>query len=243
VSIRVFTWNESNRERPASDVPLAILLSLILAIILQVVWHQQQSEPIAGESELHNPPKSEVLFIASTGDATALSKLIMLWLQAFDHQPGLSIPFSKLDYAKVIAWLDEIALLDPGSQYPYLLASRVYAKVLDDKKKRMMLDFVHRGFLKNPNLQWPAMTHAVFIAKHRLRDLDLALQYARDIRMHVNNPDIVSWVRQMELFVLEDMGEIESARILLGAFLESGVIKDQREFKFLQNRLGVPHQE
>ena len=243
MSMRAFAWIESTRERPVTDVPLTILLTLMLAIILQIAWHQQQPEPIASESELHNPPQSEVLRIASMGDSVALSKLLMLWLQAFDHQPGLSIPFSKLDYTKVIAWLDEIALLDQESQYPYLAASRVYAKVLDDTKKRMMLDFVHRGFLKNPELQWPAMTHAVFIAKHRMRDLDLALQYARDIREHVKNPDIASWVRQMELFVLEEMGEVESARILLGAFLESGVIKDQREFRFLQERLGVPHQE
>ena len=243
MSISAFAWVESNRERPVSDVPLVILLTLILAIILQVAWHQQRPEPIASESKLQKPPKSEVLLIASMGDAVALSKLLMLWLQAFDHQPGLSIPFSKLDYAKVIAWLDEIAVLDPRSQYPYLAAARVYAKVPDDTKKRMMLDFVHRGFLRNPEVQWPAMTHVVFIAKHRLRDLALALQYARDIREHVKNPDIFSWVRQMELFVLEDMGEVESARILLGAFLESGVIKDQREFEFLQDRLGVPHQE
>jgi len=46
----------------------------------------------------------------------------------------------------------------------------------------------------------------------------------------------------MELFVLEDLGDIESARILLGGFLDSGIIKDEREFRFLQKRLGLKNE-
>ena len=41
----------------------------------------------------------------------------------------------------------------------------------------------------------------------------------------------------MEIYVLEDMGEIESARILIGGLLESGAITDTHELMFLQQRL------
>ena len=163
----------------------------------------------------------------------------MLRIQSFDNQPGISIPFSKLDYEKVAGWLQLISRLDPNSQYPYLIAARVYAQVTVPDKKRIMLNFVHEGFLQNPDIQWPAMVHAVFIAKHRLEDLDLALKYAKDIRLHIKRDDIPSWVRQMELFVLEDMGDMESARVLLGGFIESGLIENEREFRFLQDRLGA----
>ncbi|MFT5132429.1 MAG: hypothetical protein ACI9SC_000894 [Gammaproteobacteria bacterium] len=243
MNIKIPVWSELNQERPVSAVPKAIILSLILSVILQISWHHLQPKPVAKTSELVSPPVLEVLKLASVGEPVAFSKLLMFRLQAFDNQPGVSLSFRKLDYEKVIAWLRRIAQLDLNSQYPYLAAARIYALVPDDKKKRMMLNFVRDGFLRNPDLQWPAMAHAVFIAKHRLNDLELALQYAKDIRLHLRDSTVHSWVRQMELFVLEDMGDLESARILLGGFLDSGIIKDEKEYRFLRERLGVPENQ
>jgi hypothetical protein len=44
-------------------------------------------------------------------------------------------------------------------------------------------------------------------------------------------------VRQAEIFLNADMGEIESARMLLGALLESGKIADEAERAFLFGKL------
>ncbi len=239
MNLKAQFWKELNKERSVSVVPKPIITSLLLALVLQISWHYQQPKPIATAISLTAPPAQPLLELIGMGDSVALSKLLMLRLQAFDNQPGISIPFLKLDYEKVTNWLESIARLDPKSQYPYLAAARVYAEVQDEDKKRRMLDFVHSGFLKNPDVQWPAMAHAVFIAKHRLNDLALALRYAKDIRLSLTNSNVPSWVRQMELFVLEDLGDLESARILLGGFLESGLIKDEQEFRFLKERLGV----
>ncbi len=41
----------------------------------------------------------------------------------------------------------------------------------------------------------------------------------------------------MRIFLLEDMGEVESAKILLGGLLVSGVITDSHEIHFLTERL------
>jgi hypothetical protein len=42
----------------------------------------------------------------------------------------------------------------------------------------------------------------------------------------------------MRIFILEDMGELDSATILLGGLLASGEINDAREIHFLTQRLG-----
>lgn len=237
--LQLQNWLQSSNERSLSSVPWPLKIVLLVALLSQLGWHYLQEEPVARAETLTEPPPRELLEVLALGDPETLSRLLMLRMQAFDNQPGISIPFQELDYQRLTNWLEAIALLDLNSQYPYLSAARVYAKVQDEARKRTMLDFVHRGFLRRPNLQWPAMAHAVFIAKHRLQDLELALAYARDIRKHVTDPNVQSWVRQMELFVLEDLGDLESARILLGAFLESGVIKNEQEFNFLKQRLGL----
>ena len=41
----------------------------------------------------------------------------------------------------------------------------------------------------------------------------------------------------MQVFILEDMGEIESASILLGGLLTTGEIREPSEIRFLTQRL------
>ena len=41
----------------------------------------------------------------------------------------------------------------------------------------------------------------------------------------------------MEPFILEDMNELEAARIMIGGLLASGQVKDRRDFELLERRL------
>jgi hypothetical protein len=118
-----------------------------------------------------------------------------------------------------------------------LAASRLYAEVPVEAKQRSMLEFVYRQFLLDPSRRWPWLAHATVIAKHRLRDLPLALRYAQAIQRHATGEGIPLWARQMEIFILEDMNELETARIIIGGYLESETIKDPAELRFLEERL------
>lgn len=232
-----FPLNLFGKERPVGDVPRVVVAILGLALLAQIVF--QLLNPGLGPEAKPLPPapQAEILQLTGLDDPVTTSRLTMLWLQAFDNQPGISIPFRKLDYSRVINWLDAILELDSRSQYPLLAASRVYSEVPDENKKRMMLEFVHEKFLDDPNRRWPALAHAVYVAKHRLRDLPLALRYARSMAEHVTAQDVPYWVQQMQIYVLEDMGEVESAKILIGGLIDSGAITDAHELRFLQQRL------
>lgn len=228
----------SNREKPLSAVPKPVMALLVLGLALQLVLHANHAGPVIVQKPLPAPPHSHALDLASLGEPVGLSKSLMLWLQGFDHQPGISVPFLQLDYDHLVGWLDRIVYLDPKSAYPLLSAVRIYSEVPDDKKKRQMLDFVHREFLQDPAGRWQWMAHAVYVAKHRLQDKQLALQYARDLRQKTTPQTAPDWARQLELFVLEDIGDVESAQILLGGLIDSGEITDPREIEFLLSRLG-----
>jgi hypothetical protein len=41
----------------------------------------------------------------------------------------------------------------------------------------------------------------------------------------------------MEIFILEDMDELETARLIIGGYLQSGSVKDPAELRFLEERL------
>jgi hypothetical protein len=211
-----------------------LLLGALLA--LQIGWRASQPSPAASAEALSPPPASGALRAAGLGEPVPLAGLLALRLQAFDNQPGVSIPFAALDYGRVTAWLSALLALDPRADYPLLMASHLYAQVPDAARQRAMLDFVHRAFLDDPNHRWRWLAHAALVAKHRLHDLPLALMYARAVAERARGADVPHWAQQMPIFILEDMGELEAARIELGALLATGSITDPREKHFLTER-------
>ena len=225
------------KQRRLIVVPRPVTALVALALACQVAFAITQPRPQARAEELLAPPSVDSLRAVSLGDPIPLAQLSTLWLQAFDNQPGVSIPFLDLDYGKVEAWLQRILELDSRGQYPLMMASQLYAQVPDERKQRLMLELVHREFLVDPNRRWPWMAHAAIMAKHRLNDLPLALSYAQAVAAQATSPDVPHWARQMEIFLYEDLGEYETARILLGGLLTSGAVQDPHETHFLIERL------
>lgn len=225
------------RERPISSVPKTAMALLVIGLALQIAWHRMVPARQPTAENLEQPPTITMLRIASLAEPVALGKLLMLYVQAFDNQPGIRLPFQKLDYNNLQQWLGRILELDPAAQYPLLAASHLYADVPDEAKKRQMLEFIYRRFFDDPNRRWRSLAHAAFIARHKLKDLPLARKYARAIRLYATDKSVPSWARQMEIFLLEDMDELESAKILLGGLLASGQITDPHELRFLDERL------
>ncbi len=222
-------------ERAPGVVPRGTWCLLAVALALQLWWHALSPPPDARAEALPAPPHAGALRAVSLGEPVVAAQLLLLYLQAFDNQPGISIPFADLDYRRVMAWLDAALILDRRTGYPLMMASQLYGQVPDANKQRVMCDFVHARFLEAPDLRWRWLAHCAIMAKHRLRDPELALRYAADITRHAGGAS--GWARQMQVFILEDLGETDSARILLGGLLANGEVTDPAELHFLTERL------
>jgi hypothetical protein len=218
-------------------VPAWLWGALFAALAAQLAWQATRLPGAPAAVELPPAPRPEALRLASFGEPEAAARLAMLYLQSFDLGGANALPYQKLDYARLVEWLGSILALDPRSDYPLFSAARVYAEVPDPVRSRDMLEFVYREFLRDPDRRWPWLAHAALLAKHRLGDLPLALRYASAIDEKVTAPDVPLWARQMRIFILEDMNELEAAKILLGGLLASGKIRDPAEARFLKQRL------
>ena len=96
-------------------------------------------------------------------------------------------------------------------------------RIPDPARSRLMLEFVYRAV--------PASTRTGAGRGSRTprcspstacNDLPLARRYAAGVERYTTAPTCRSWAKQMEIFILEDMNELEAARIMLGGLLESG---------------------
>jgi hypothetical protein len=224
-------------ERSWSAVPRGLLAFLGAALIAHGVWRALGEAPSARARALPQAPRADVVAAASLNETQATALGMALYLQAFDNQPGVSIPYVNLDYANVRQWLALTLALDPLTQYPLMMASQLYGQAPDAVRQRAMCDFVHHAFLARPDARWRWLAHCAIMARHRLQDLPLALAYAQDIEQHAGKAS--SWARQMRIFLLADMGEVERATVLLGGLLAGNEITDPHEQHFLTERLNA----
>ena len=227
----------SSAERRLGAVPAWLLWLLAAALGAQLAWQGTRRTGAPAADELSPAPSAEGLRVASLGERAALARLAMLWLQAFDSRGDNRVPYQRLDYARLCAWLGAILATDPRSGYPLFTAARVYAEVPDLARMRVMLGYIYREFAAAPGLRWPALAHAALLAKHRLHDLPLARRYAAAIARQATGPSVPLWAQQMEIFILEDMNELEAAKVMLGGLLATGRIRDPQERRFLEGRL------
>lgn len=222
-------------ERSISAVPRIVLVLFVLALVAHAALRFAEPQPLAVAAALEAPPPVNALRVASLGEPQVLSQWMTLYLQAFDNQPGVSVPFASLDYAQVLAWLQSALALDSAAHYPLMMASHLYGQVNDPVRQRSMCEFVHREFIERPNRRWRWLAHCAIMARHRLKDMPLSLRYAEDIAMRAGAAS--GWARQMRIFLLEDMGEVERATVLLGGLLAGNEVSDARERHFLTGQL------
>ncbi len=223
--------------RPVSAVPFWLCALLAMTLGLQLAWRATRPAAYTGEA-LPPAPRLEALRLASFAEEPAAARLAMLYLQSFDYRAANPHSYGNLDYGRLIGWLDGILALDPRSDYPLFSAARIYAEIPDAARSREMLGYIYRAFLEDPDRRWPWLAHAALVAKHRLHDLPLALLYARAVQRQTGaNANVPSWAKQMEIFILEDMDELQAARTMIATLLESGRIHDPAEILFLRQRM------
>jgi len=171
------------------------------------------------------------------GSEKLFSYLLVIRLQLHDNQAGKHVRYSRLDYERLVDWLDQIYQLNTQSEYPTMLASRVFSQTRDKDRLKIILGFIDRTFMQNPQLHWRRLAEASVIAKHKLGDLQLALQMAEKLSSQPASVVMPRWARDMQFILLGDMNEFETAITIIVALLQSEAVIDPDEARFLQGKL------
>lgn len=225
--------------RPLRAAPRGLWALMAFALAMQLWFHQHLGPPKVSERELQlsRPPAEELLHAAAFGDPFALARALMLNLQAFDNQQGVSIKYGDLDYDILGLWLDRIVSLDEKSGYPHFTAAKIYTSPKDEARRRKIIEWVRKHFRERPNERWEWMAHATNFVRHQMKDGPLALEMAREIRALTAPGKVPGWTRQMEAFFLENDSAYKASASLLANLLAAGEVKDPAEFSFLLQRL------
>ena len=225
-------------ERPFNSLPRLLVACFLMVLGVQI-WTAQGALS-AGElayKALPNPTAASTYRVASMGSDRLLSYWLAIRLQLHDNQSGKHMRYEQLDYPKLTHWLNQITALNPHSEYPTMLASRVYSQTSDKQNMRLMIDFIQASFTRDPQLHWRRMTEATILAKHKLGDLSLALLLAEQLTTQPLDVVMPQWARDMQFILLGELNEFETGIAIIVAMLESGSLKNADERRFLRVKL------
>ena len=225
-------------ERPISQLPRALPGMFVLFFGLQLLFHQASQESFeATYRPLETPLPSAAYRELAMGSEQLAGYLMSIGLQLHDNQVGQHFSYSLIDYDRLVAWLDRAMDLSSGTEYPMLLASRIYTQTGDPELLRAILAFIERRFDENPQLHWRRMTEACLVARHRLGDLELALRLAEKIAAQPVSVEMPHWARDFQFLLLADMNELEAAIAVIQALLQTDAVRDPDEKRFLLEKL------
>ena len=162
-------------ERPMLSLPRPLLLAFVLLLLAQTVHHHFDRQGLESRYRELSQPYSAVVYRGlAMGSEQLFGYLLAIRLQLHDNQGGRHFNYNRIDYRLLIDWLDRVTEISPGTEYPMLLASRVYSTTRDPEQLRQILGFIERRFDDDPQLHWRRLAEASITAKYKLGDLDLA---------------------------------------------------------------------
>jgi hypothetical protein len=227
------------KRKAQAPAPKLLWILLTAGFGLTIALSTLRGDPKGQAEELGLPPTVAKARLFSLDEPVAFAKMLNLVVQAHDVQPGLSLSYGQLNYDQLVAWMDLSLKLDSAGQYPLMAGARLYTQPsADAARQRKMTEWVAARFADDPQRRWPWMAHIAYIAKTQFKDEALALRYAEILRVQTEKfASVPAWARQLDIFLRIEMKESDRAKVLIGALLKSGQIKDENELRFLAHTL------
>lgn len=203
-----------------SKIDKHVQISLICILALNVlVWFSMRHNQ-AHWGNVPPPPNPKFAAAYGLGDKSFSYRLNGIMLQNLGDTGGNFTPLEDYNYKRLTKWFFLQDSLDPRSDYVPYLASYYFGAVQDPEKFRPVFDYLEKVGARDYGEKWRWMVQAVHIARHRLGDLDKALELAYKLA-ETKNADAPNWVRQMPAFVLTKKGNKEAAYDLMVEILKT----------------------
>lgn len=216
------------------NVPRRYFLALASAFALQLLFWSQTRHFAPPVTRTDAAPSPVMARIAGLGDGQFYYRAAGLGLQTMGDWAGQLTPLERYDYGRLAGWFSLLSQLDPRSHYVPSLAAYYYGLSRNPAQVRLVIGYLRRIGLENPQQNWNYLAYAVYLARHRVKDPLLALEMAQELAA-LKAEGLPAWTRQLPAFVLADAGELEAARTILEAILASTPNLDPAEQYFIRD--------
>lgn len=211
---------KSNAETQKIRLYLAFVVALLLCVANWLSVRSVQAE-WKNVPEAYSPQQARLMFM---GDSQLAYRAIGAMLQNFGNTGGRYVNIGKYDFAKLEAWFDTEYELDATSYYVPFLTAYYFGSTRDPEQARHVINFLRKVGNRPGRENWRWLVHSIFMARHVVKDTDLALELA-NILAEVDDPDMPNWTRHMKALVMNSRGEKEDAYNVMVTMLQSSADK------------------
>lgn len=202
----------------------SLISFFFVAVLLNaLVWHSVR--PVM--ARWMNVPPAPALAGASLtgiGDTQFAYRIYGIMMQNFGDTGGRTTALADYDYEALGDWLMLQHRLDPVSDYTPFLAAYVFGGSQKPEKLGPVIRYLEVAAGDGEGQKWRWLAHAVYLARFRMNDMDMALRLAHKLAAF-KNPEMASWARQAPVFVMTAMGDKEAAYALMMSLITSDADK------------------
>lgn len=233
------TSNASSSD-PSKRVRLVALGFLLLAAIAQLGlwWNTRTIFPRA--DVLAAPPPKDEVDLLSLSDRQFFYRSRVVDLQSAGDLGGHVTPLSSYNYALLYRWFTLLDSVDSRANYLPTLAGYFFSQTQRTDDVRYVVRFLREHARRDPERKWRWMAHAVWLSRHKVGDMQLALEAADELAA-LDVPGIPLWTRQLRAFIRAEVGDKEAARDMMRAIMGSDatIAPEERHFmqRYIEERL------
>ncbi len=218
----------------AANIPRGALAAVLITLGLQAAFWSQTRHIQAGWEGVPPAPSSRVAKALALGDGEFLYRAATFVLQNMGDEGNRVTPLKDYDYQRLGQWFYLLDQFNPQSEFLPVLVGYYFSQSQNPDDARIVISFLAHIAIRDPDRNWRWMAHAIYLARHRVKDMNLALSLAYRMAA-MRSPEIPVWAQQMPAFVLIDIGEKEAARDLMEAIMDSQKDLDPAERNFMRN--------
>ncbi len=201
-----------------TDKILQVYIGIFLCLNI-VSWLWVRDTQVSW-SNVPPPPKKEYASSYGLGDDSFAYRINAIMIQNLGDTGGRVTSLEDYDYKRLADWFYLQDTLDSRSSFIPYMAAYYFGAVQKPEKYRPVIGYLDHVGGRDYNENWRWLLHAIYFARFKLGDVDLALDLAYKLAED-DNEDLPSWTKQMPAFVLTQKGEKEAAYALLLEMLKS----------------------
>ena len=153
------------------------------------------------------------------GDVQFASRVISMMIQNLSNTGGRITPIKDYDFERLGEWFDLNYLLDPHSNLTPYMAAYYFSASQDPTKIRPVIEYLRTAGNSTEGEKWRWLAQAVYLARFKLNDLELALELAADLEA-LPKEEMPEWARRMTVNILNQKGDKDAALQLMLAILK-----------------------
>lgn len=177
--------------------------------------------------------------VAFLGDKEMAYRSLAITMQSFGNDTGQVMALKDYNYKNLGTWFDLGDQLNPHSDYVPFLAAYYFAGSQDPSKLMPVITYLRRvGTYSEPD-KWRYLGQAVFLARHKMKNMPLALELADELaKSYKYKLGMPLWPLQMRAIIASDMGEKEMAyNLMLDTLQTKGKDVDPSETSYMVNKI------